>query len=232
MPHTTSLARQRSKNPQTRTALFDTSPFTRKLPQTPSLQAPSRPGGARTLATIPPQLPTPATPIAATAAFGPDGPFLISSDNPFTVGRFFGQTGGTTNIPTINALSLGEAAQRSAGVDPALLQLEDLRRNDRLGYARALEYIRPDPSRAVGTGQTAEAARLLAGAVQNNPFISIAGLGQLQRGVAPLLNQIDPAFFRHTSPVIVQSLLGLLQSFGMRPEDVIFQQQAARPEGF
>jgi hypothetical protein len=109
-------------------------------------------------------------------------------------------------------------------------QLQDMMRFDRLGFARVV-----DASRGVseqGTGRTAEAAKLLAGAVQNNPFISVEGLGQLQRGVAPLLNQIDPAFFRHTSPVIVKSLLGLLQSFGVRPEDVAFQQQAARPEGF
>ncbi len=156
-----------------------------------------------------------------TSALGPGGPFLITSDNPFTQSRFGGQIGGGSNIPTIGE-STPEGTDRQ--------RLEDLRRFDRLGFAKEMDARRGITEE--GTGKTAEASRLLAGALQNNPFISTEGLGQLQRGVAPLLNQIDPAFFRHTSPVIVKALVGLLQSFGIRPEDLAFQQQAARPEGF
>ncbi len=256
MPHTSTATRQRSNNPRTRNTLLGTSPFARKLP---GLQPPNRPGGARTFPTFQPPTREPAFPRGApglqppnrnpliessggfqgtgaglqdpfstaaagtslTSALGPGGPFLVTSDNPFTQSRFGGQIGGGTNIPTI-AETTPEGADRQ--------MMDDLRRFDRLGFAKELDRRRGITEQ--GTGKTAEASKLLAGALQNNPFISPEGLGQLQRGVAPLLNQIDPAFFRHTSPVIVKSLLGLLQSFGVRPEDVAFQQQAARPEGF
>ncbi|KKN72529.1 hypothetical protein LCGC14_0410330 [marine sediment metagenome] len=79
---------------------------------------------------------------------------------------------------------------------------------------------------------TAQAARLLSGAVAGNPFISQEGQGRLQGGQAPLLNQITPSFFRQTSPVIQQSLLGLFQSLGLRPEDVSFIMQQFTPRGF
>ncbi|KKN40290.1 hypothetical protein LCGC14_0735000 [marine sediment metagenome] len=156
-----------------------------------------------------------------TSALGPGGQFLVTSDNPFTQSRFGGQVGGGTNIPTI-AETTPEGADRQ--------RMADLQRFDRLGFAKELDRRRGITLQ--GTGKTGEVAKLLATDVQNNPFISPEGLGQLQRGLAPLLNQIDPAFFRHTNPIIVQSMLGLLQSLGVRPESVAFQQQAARPEGF
>lgn len=222
----------------------------------PTLQPPNRPGGPDIGGGTPPGLQSPGTggsgglfpvfggeggtpgsgvtgtgggggsvfappPGSLTSALGPGGPFLITSDNPFTQARFGGQVGGGTNIPTIGETTAqGTEKQR----------LDDLRRFDRLGFAKEMDARRGVTLQ--GKGKTGEVAKLLATDVQNNPFISTEGLGQLQRGLAPLLNQIDPAFFRHTSPVIVQSLLGLYQSLGVRIEDIIFQQQAARPEGF
>ena len=78
----------------------------------------------------------------------------------------------------------------------------------------------------------AEAAKLLNGAVQGNPFIDAAGKKALQAGRLPLFNQINPAFYRYTSPVILQALQGLWQSGGIRPEEQEFFANIFRPAGF
>ena len=222
MPHTSTAARQRSNNPQTRNSLFDASPFSRKIP--PLGGGLGGDGPVRAFPTLPPNRPP-----------GVGGPILQPPNRPLPFpitplppgllppGLSPGLGGGGGLIP-------GEAPTPGKSQLSQLMFLDNLRRNDRLGYARALEFIRGGELEQ-GTGATAEAARGLAGALQNNPFISVEGLGNLQRGVGPLLNQIDPAFFRNTSPVIVQSLLGLLQSLGQRPEDVIHFIQATRPVG-
>jgi len=78
---------------------------------------------------------------------------------------------------------------------------------------------------------TADAARLLSGAVRGNPFINEMGQARLMSGRAPLLSEIDPTFFGTTSPTVQRALLGLFQSMGMRPEDVQFFFESTRIPG-
>ena len=75
------------------------------------------------------------------------------------------------------------------------------------------------------------AARGMAGMFAGNPFISPEGLLQMQRGYAPTDQQINPAFYRYTSPVIQQMLAGLRQSGGYRLEDQAHTQQQFTPAG-
>lgn len=75
----------------------------------------------------------------------------------------------------------------------------------------------------------ADAARLLGGAVGNNPFISQAARTGLSEGGVPALNQISPAFFRYTTPSISQALLGLFESIGRPREDSLFTVNQFRP---
>ena len=82
----------------------------------------------------------------------------------------------------------------------------------------------PNPNQYV-----ANAARLLGPALAGNPFITPEGLARLRRGYAPLENEIMPAFYRYTSPVIQQALMGLRQSVGYRPEEQTFTAEAFRP---
>ena len=77
----------------------------------------------------------------------------------------------------------------------------------------------------------ANAARLQAQAMRGNPFISREGLLQMARGFTPNENQIDPAYYQYTSPVIQQALQGLRTSAGYRPEDQMFTQQQFTPMG-
>ena len=76
------------------------------------------------------------------------------------------------------------------------------------------------PLAAAPASPTADAARLLAGAFEGNPFMSIPGLARMQQGYAPLLSEIDPALWETTSPTIRAALAGLYQSMNLRPEDV------------
>ena len=81
-------------------------------------------------------------------------------------------------------------------------------------------------------GSLADAAKLVSSAVATNPFITPEGKEALAKGRLPLLGDISPAFYRHTSPSIVQSLQGLFIGTGLfRPEDL---QAAAniRPASF
>ena len=77
--------------------------------------------------------------------------------------------------------------------------------------------------------QVSSAARLLMQALSGNPFITPEGIQRMQRGYAPLENEINPAFYRYTSPVIQQALSGLRQSVGFRPEEQQFTAAAFRP---
>ena len=53
----------------------------------------------------------------------------------------------------------------------------------------------------------------------------------MRAGYAPLEQGINPAFYRYTSPVIQQALMGLRQSVGYRPEDAQFIAQQFTPGG-
>lgn len=77
--------------------------------------------------------------------------------------------------------------------------------------------------------EIANAARGLSGTMKGNPFITQEGLLQMARGFAPDENQIDPAFYKYTSPVIQQMLQGLRTSTGYRAEDQAFTQQQFTP---
>ena len=74
-------------------------------------------------------------------------------------------------------------------------------------------------------------AQGMAGMFAGNPFMSPEGLQQLQRGYVPTDQQVNPAFYRYTSPVIQQMLAGLRTSVGYRPEDQAFTQQQFTPMG-
>ena len=82
----------------------------------------------------------------------------------------------------------------------------------------------PNPNQYV-----ANAARLLGPALAGNPFITPEGLARLRRGYAPLENEIQPAFYHYTSPVIQQALAGLRQSVGYRPEEQQFTASQFQP---
>lgn len=91
----------------------------------------------------------------------------------------------------------------------------------------------PDkPELDVLEGSLAVAAKELAPAVASNPFISSEAKEALAQGRLPLLGDISPAFYRHTSPTIVQILQGLFTSSGfIRPEDLAFE-TSFRPASF
>ena len=76
------------------------------------------------------------------------------------------------------------------------------------------------PMPAPTDSPTAQAAKLLGGALRGNPFVQAPGQARLAAGQAPLLNEIDPTFWGTTSPTIQSALMGLYRSMGLRPEDV------------
>ena len=81
-------------------------------------------------------------------------------------------------------------------------------------------------------GSLAEVAKLLGPAVASNPFLAPRAKEMLAKGRVPLLEDISPAFYRHTSPSIVQSLQGLLVGTGnLTREDVEFFSNT-RPASF
>ncbi len=70
-------------------------------------------------------------------------------------------------------------------------------------------------------GSLAAVAKELAPAVASNPFISNEAKQALSEGRLPLLGDISAAFYRHTSPTVVQILQGLFTSSGfLRQEDL------------
>lgn len=87
------------------------------------------------------------------------------------------------------------------------------------------------PLQQAAPSPTSNAAQLLSGALQGNPFVTPEGLARLYSGRAPLLNEIDPTFWAATSPTLRDALLGLYQSMGMRPEDVEFTMRQWTPQG-
>ena len=95
----------------------------------------------------------------------------------------------------------------------------------------ALQEIQASGPMNTQNAPLANASRLQAMAMRGNPFITREGLLQMARGFTPNENQIDPAFYRYTSPVIQQSLQGLRTSTGYRPEDQQFTQQQFTPMG-
>lgn len=105
--------------------------------------------------------------------------------------------------------------QGLAGLSP-----EDLAAVQEIGASGQMNTANPE---------IANAARLQAMAMRNNPFITREGLLQMARGFVPTEQQINPAFYRYTSPVIQQSLAGLRQSVGYRPEEQSFIQQQFTP---
>lgn len=97
---------------------------------------------------------------------------------------------------------------------------------------------RADFARNLGSGQPvntneqiANAARLLAGAVENNPFITVEGLDRLQRGFVPDLNMIRPEFFRQSDPVVTAALQGLLESVSVTRQSQEQFVNVTRPRG-
>ena len=95
----------------------------------------------------------------------------------------------------------------------------------------AMQEIQASGSMNTQNPEIANAARLQAMAMRGNPFIDREGLLQMARGFVPNEQQINPAFYRYTSPVIQQALSGLRQSVGYRPEEQAFTQQAFTPAG-
>ena len=86
-----------------------------------------------------------------------------------------------------------------------------------------------DEEKAPELSPTEQAAQLLFGAVRNNPFITPEGRANLEQGLAPLLNQINPAFWRYTSPTIIKSLESLFRSLGLLTDDLRFTIGSRRP---
>lgn len=84
----------------------------------------------------------------------------------------------------------------------------------------------------VGQSDLAAAAKLVLEGVQGNPFITPAGKKALASGAVPQFNQINPAFYRYTTPSVVQALMGLYPMTGLfGPEDPAFMANIFRPRG-
>ncbi len=60
------------------------------------------------------------------------------------------------------------------------------------------------------TNPLGAAAQKLGAALVNNPFISAKGRQALREGRVPQMNDLQPAFFRFTSPDNIQALQGLI----------------------
>lgn len=101
-------------------------------------------------------------------------------------------------------------------------------------YRKAPATTQPPgvPGQVPGNAYTANAARLLGGAVANNPFLTRPARTGLSAGNIPPINQIDPAFWKYTTPSVSKSLLGLFESVGRPREDVLFTSGRYRPPSF
>lgn len=92
----------------------------------------------------------------------------------------------------------------------------------------------PDPGSPVvpnGDILAADARAFLAGQA-NNPFITPEGKAALKEGSVPAFNQVNPAFYRYSSPTVVQALTGLYNQTGLfGPGDIPFFVNLFRPRG-
>ena len=81
-------------------------------------------------------------------------------------------------------------------------------------------------------GSLAAVAKELAPAVASNPFISNEAKQALSEGRLPLLGDISAAFYRHTSPTVVQILQGLFTSSGFLRQEDLEARANIRPASF
>lgn len=92
----------------------------------------------------------------------------------------------------------------------------------------------PDPRSPVNPAAdilTQDARAFLAGQ-GNNPFITDEGKAALKAGSVPAFNQVNPAFYRYSSPTVVQALTGLYNQTGLfGPGDIPFFVNLFRPRG-
>lgn len=256
MPHTSLAARKRSKNPKTRNSLLDASPFTRNQPatltQSPFRTASMIPGAPAAIGpvvttggTITSTSPAPQQAqlfeqiaqrkLGATAqgTLGPrEGPLAALSARQQAQGLLQGTAGVPTPPPVQDPGGEAPGQEVDRPATPEELERMSFMLSNQPGARPAFAQFLGRDMPVSETSATSEAANLLAGSVAENPFISPEGLSMLQRGFAPALNTISSAFWRHTSPVIRQAMLGLLQAnpaAPIRPEDVAHFAEATRP---
>ena len=178
------------------------------------------------------------------------GPFLFPRPNPnFSAGRYMPPSKNTGAQPTMfqrsdpYARNMPQTARQALAATPGVpaygvSQVAALAGQPMAAYgaqpapaAPAAPPVAPAGTPAVGGNPLANAAQLFGGSVAGNPFIAQGGQQRLQQGLLPDLNQINPAFWRYTSPVIQQALQGLYRSAGVRPEELEFTAQQWRPMG-
>ncbi len=73
------------------------------------------------------------------------------------------------------------------------------------------ELVKPVTALDIVTNPIGAAAQELGAVLVNNPFISPKGRQALREGRVPQMNDLQPAFFRFTSPDNVAALQGLIQ---------------------
>ena len=132
--------------------------------------------------------------------------------------------------------------QASAGLMPGPTGEAAPTALDALRLLQEQKFGVPDPSTPVSTtpgaptvaaSDLALAARTVLEGVQGNPFITPEGKKALARGGVPAFNQINPAFYRYSSPTVIQALTALYPMTQLfSPEDPAFFANLFRPRGF
>lgn len=92
----------------------------------------------------------------------------------------------------------------------------------------------PDPRSPVNPAADilAQDAKAFLAGQANNPFITEEGKASLAAGSVPAFNQVNPAFYRYSSPTVVQALTGLYNQTGLfGPGDIPFFVNLFRPRG-
>lgn len=130
--------------------------------------------------------------------------------------------------------------QASAGLapgptgEPAPTALDALRllQEQKFGIDPSTPVSPTDGAPTVAASDLALAAKKVFEGTEGNPFITPEGRKALERGGVPAFNQINPAFYRYSSPTLVQALQALYpmtQLFG--PQDASFFANLFRPRG-
>ena len=142
---------------------------------------------------------------------------LFSKNDPFA--QAVAGTGTAANQAPAGVSSVLDVAvqQQAPLVDPvqvAPLNFERPDRRDAPGAAGPrganAELVKPVTALDIMENPIGAAAQKLGAVLLNNPFISAKGRQALREGRVPQMNDLQPAFFRFTSPENVQALQKLI----------------------
>ncbi len=137
-----------------------------------------------------------------------------------------------SQVERILGASAGLMPGPSGEPTPTSLDALRLLQEQKFGIDPSTPVSPTDGGPTVAASDLALAARALQPGVENNPFITPEGKKALARGGVPSFNQINPAFYRYSSPTVVQALQALYpmtQLFG--PQDASFFANLFTPRG-